>query len=181
MEAPHGEELFQLIAANQVHLRPWHPWVDNINSAGDAEQFLAAWRQMHATHRGVFSGIWFEGKLCGMLNLHNLDWPNRWTALSYWLDAAHQGRGIMTHCCRAMIAHCFNHCQLNRITIECATANHRSRALAKRLGFRPEGIIRQIEWLQDHFADHAMYGLLRDDFQRPDRAAIRQSPSDPVK
>jgi hypothetical protein len=90
-----------------------------------------------------------------------VDWPNRCTALSYWLDAAHQGRGLMTAACGAVITHSFHTWQLNRITIECATDNTRSRALAERLGFKLEGIVRQIEWLQDHFADHALYGRLR--------------------
>jgi ribosomal-protein-serine acetyltransferase len=67
----------------------------------------------------------------------------------------------MTAACRAMITHSFDAWQLNRITIECATDNTRSRAVAERLGFKLEGIVRQIEWLHDHFADHALYGRLR--------------------
>jgi hypothetical protein len=99
-----------------------------------------------------------------MINHLNVDWLNRWTALSYWLDAAHQGQGIMTACCRAMVDHGFNAWKLNRITIECATRNTRSRAIPERLGFKLEGIVRGIEWLHDCYVDHAMYGLLRSDY-----------------
>ncbi|HXB61199.1 MAG TPA: GNAT family protein [Candidatus Acidoferrales bacterium] len=35
--------------------------------------------------------------------------------------------------------------------------------LVERLGFKLEGIIREIERLPDHHADHAIYGLLRVD------------------
>jgi ribosomal-protein-serine acetyltransferase len=84
--------------------------------------------------------------------------------LSFWLDAAHQGQGIMTACCGAMLEHAFDTWKLNRITIECATQNSRSRAIPERLGFKLEGIAREIEWLHDHFVDHAIYGCLRSEY-----------------
>ena len=66
----------------------------------------------------------------------------------------------MTNCCRTLIQHAFDVWKLNRVTIECATENARSRAIPERLGFKLEGIVRGIEWLQDRYVDHAMYGLL---------------------
>jgi ribosomal-protein-serine acetyltransferase len=65
-----------------------------------------------------------------------------------------------------MIDQGFDTWKLNRITIECATDNSRSRAIPERLGFRLEGIVRGIEWLHDHYVDHAMYGLLRSDYRK---------------
>jgi ribosomal-protein-serine acetyltransferase len=161
IDLPQTGELFQLLEANREYLRRWHPWVDQLRQPGDVERAITVWRQQEANQRGFYAGIWHQGRLCGMINHLNVDWPNRCTALSYWLDAAHQGRGIMTAACRAMIARSFDIWRLNRITIECATDNLRSRAVAERLGFKLEGIVRQIEWLHDHFADHALYGRLR--------------------
>ncbi len=159
----HSEELFTLLDSNREHLRRWHPWVDIVRSVTDVERAIAARQQLYANKRGIFAGIWFKGQLCGMIHHLNVDWSNRWTALSYWLDTAHQGQGIMTACCRAFVSHGFNTWKLNRITIECATQNARSRAIPERLGFKFEGIVRGIEWLHDHYVDHAMYGLLRSD------------------
>jgi len=158
-----SEALFDLFTANHAYLRRWHPWVAGMNSLGDVGKVIDAWRQLYDRHQAVFASIRFQGRCCGMINLHKIDWPNRWAALSYWLAASHQGRGIMTQSSRTLIAHCFNNWQLNRVTIECATDNLRSRAIAQRLGFREEGLVREIEWLEDRFADHVMYGLLRGD------------------
>ena len=157
----HTGALFGLVDSNREHLRTWHPWVDNVRSVEDVGKMISVWEQQHAKNRGFCAGIMFDNQLCGVIHHLNVDWPNRWTALSYWLAAAHQGQGIMTTCCRAMIVHSFNEWKLNRVTIECATENARSRAIPERLGFKFEGIVRGVEWLHDGYADHAIYGLLR--------------------
>jgi ribosomal-protein-serine acetyltransferase len=69
----------------------------------------------------------------------------------------------MTAACRAFVSHAFHTLKLNRVTIECASGNTRSRGIPERLGFTFEGVIRGAEWLHDHFADHAIYGLLKGD------------------
>jgi ribosomal-protein-serine acetyltransferase len=154
-------ELFQRLDANRAHLRRWHPWVDIMRSTGDVEKGIAAWQMLMADRRGFFFGVRHANRLCGMLNHQTLDCANRWSALSFWLEAGHQGRGIMTAACRTLITHGFETLKLNRVTIECATQNERSRAIPERLGFRLEGVVRGIELLQGRFVDHAMYGLLR--------------------
>jgi ribosomal-protein-serine acetyltransferase len=164
VERQHSQELFALFDSNREHLRRWHPWVDLIDSVGLVEKNIASWQQQYANNRGFYAGIWFNGQFCGVINHVHVDWANRWTALSYWLDEKHQRKGIMKACCRAMVAHSFTTWNLNRISIECATGNFRSRAIPERLGFKLDGIIRGIGWLHDHHVDHAMYGSLRADY-----------------
>ena len=178
MDPSQAAELFALVEANREVLRRWHPWVDELRSAETVANVITHWRRLEANRQGWFAGLWFQGRLCGMINHQNLDWPNRWSALSYWLDTAHQGRGLMTAGCRALMAHSFNDWRLNRLTIACATANTRSRALAERLGFKLEGVVRSIEWLHDHYADHALYGLLRCEFQPGGRPAEQPDSAD---
>lgn len=163
MDRQHGAELFQLIEANREYLRRWHPWVDLMRTPADADKMIGVWQQQYANQRGFYAGIWFQGRFCGMINHLNVDWLNRCAVLSYWLDEGHQGKGIMTACCREFIRHGFETWKLNRITIECASGNKRSCAIPERLGFKLEGIVRGIEWLHDHYADHVIYGLLKSD------------------
>jgi ribosomal-protein-serine acetyltransferase len=164
LQLSHAGEFFAVLDQNRDYLRPWHPWVDLLKSEQHVEKAIQLWNKQYEAHRGFHAGIWFEGHFCGVVNHLNVDFTNRWTALSYWLDASHQGRGIMTACCGAMIEHAFETWKLNRVTIECATENIRSRKIPERLGFKLEGTIRQIEWLHDHLADHAFYGLLEEDY-----------------
>lgn len=164
VERQHSLEFFKVLDLNREHLRRGDPWVNLIHSVTDVENAITGWQRQYVNNRGFCAGIWFKGQFCGIVNHLNVDWSNRWTALGYWLDEGHQGQGIMTECCRTMVSHAFNAWNLNRVTIECGSQNTRSRAIPERLGFKLEGIVREAQWLQDHFIDHAVYGLLRSDY-----------------
>ncbi len=166
VEGLSGDELFKVLDANRVHVGQWHPWVNALHSVEDTEKLIVAWRAVNASQHGLFNGVWLAGQLVGMVNYAFIDGINRWAAMSYWLDEGHQRRGIITSCCRVLIGHGFDTLNLNRITIECAVENARSRAIPERLGFKEEGILQQIEWLGDHYVDHAIYGLLKANFVR---------------
>ena len=175
VEPAHSQPLFQLIDSNRAYLRCWHPWVDGLRTTGDIDRAISAWQQHQVLRRGFYAGIWHHGRLCGLIHHLNVDWVNRWTALSFLLDEAHQGRGIMTDCCRVLIQHAFDEWQLNRVTIECASDNLRSRAIPERLGFQLEGMIRGIEWLEGQFKDHAIYGLLKSEAARMQTGILKNS------
>ena len=155
--------LFALADKNRKYLRPWLPWLDATRSVEDTARFIEMSLRQHADGKGFQAGIWFKSELCGMIGHHEVDRLNRSTSLGYWLDADHQGRGIMTASCRAVIHYAFNDMGLNRLVIRCATGNQRSRAIPERLGFTLEGVARQSEWLYDHFVDLAIYSLLHSD------------------
>jgi ribosomal-protein-serine acetyltransferase len=163
LEQHHAAALFELVDANRVYLRLWMPWIDGAQSVADVGSFIDASLQQFAENKGYHAGIWFRGTLCGVIGHHSIDWTNRSTSLGYWLDAAHQGKGIMTESCRAVVEYDFTELQLHRIVIRCATENRRSRAIPERLGFSFEGVAREAEWLYDHFVDLAIYSKLRCD------------------
>jgi ribosomal-protein-serine acetyltransferase len=61
----------------------------------------------------------------------------------------------------------FDELNLNRITLSTAIDNYRSRAVAERLGFVQEGTLREAEWIKHQFVDHALYSLLRREWDDP--------------
>ena len=70
----------------------------------------------------------------------------------------------MTSASRALVDQAFNQAKLNRVEIRCAIGNERSRAIPSRLCFREEGLLRDAEWLYDHFVDHIVYAMLARDW-----------------
>ena len=163
VEHRHARELFELIESNRPHLREWMNWVDRRRNLAEAAAYVATSLKQFALGQGVHAGVWEQGKLCGMINCFPIDWPNKAACLEYWLAASHQGRGLMSASCRAMIEYSFGTLGLHRLTIRCASENRRSRAIPERLGFTFEGLARDAEWLYDHFVHHAVYGLVKGD------------------
>ena len=161
IEHRHARELFELIEANRARLRVWMSWVDQRRNQAEVANYVATALKQFALNQGVHVGIWEKGKICGMINCFPIEWPNRATYLEYWLGASHEGRGIMTASCRAMMEHALGTMGLHRLTIRCAEENRRSRAIPERLGFTFEGIARDAEWVNDRFVNHAVYGLVK--------------------
>jgi ribosomal-protein-serine acetyltransferase len=174
LELRHADELFDLTDQNRFYLRQWLGWVDGTQSVFDSRTFIRGMVQQYANNNGFQAGIWFRGTLAGVIGFNYIDWHNSRTEFGYWLGAPFQGHGLITRACRALINYSFDDLHLNRVEILCASGNTRSRAIPERLGFTQEGIIRQGEWLYDHFVDLVMYGMLADEWH--DLAAEANQP-----
>lgn len=165
LELDHAGELFALTDANRLYLRTWLPWLDSIRRVEDTRAFIRAAQAQASQNNGAQLAIKIDGSIAGIVGHHQIDWRNRLTSIGYWVGEAYQGRGLVTTACRALIAHAFDDARLNRVEIRCAVGNRRSRAIPHRLGFRQEGILRDAEWLYDHFVDHVVYATLVTDWR----------------
>lgn len=161
LEERHAESLLALIEQN----RDRHLEIPQLFSLAEAREAIRCDLMLFANNKGLGVGIWHRGKLAGSVRYHEIDWTNRSTEFGYWLGSAFEGKGLITKVCRAMIAHAFETLKLNRIVIVCDTANPKSRAVAERLGFTGEGVLRQAESLKDQFIDQAVYSLLADEWR----------------
>ena len=72
----------------------------------------------------------------------------------------------MTKSCQAMVTYAFDTLKLDKVEIRCAIENTRSGAIPQRLGFKLEGIIKQGEWLYDHFVDLFLFGMLASEWDK---------------
>ena len=166
-----ADELFSLTDANRRYLRQWLPWLDSVRGADDTRTFIRAARAQAARNDGVQLALTVDGSIAGVVGHHHIDWRNRSTSIGYWIGETYQGRGLTTAACRVLIARAVEKARLNRVEIRCATGNHRSRAIPVRLGLRQEGILREAEWLYDHFVDHVVYAVLAGEWRAAGDAA----------
>lgn len=158
------EELYQLIDSNREHLRKWLLWVDKRKSAEDFEPIIPIWIKNYADNNGFDAGLRYKGELVGMVGLHYIDWKNKSTSIGYFLSEDAQGKGIITRTVSALLDYLFEELKLNRVQIQCAASNERSKAIPERLGFMNEGITREGQWLYDHYEDLVNYSLLSKDW-----------------
>lgn len=159
-----ADRLFEITDQSRIYLREWLPWVDQTKTIKDSEAFIQMSIQMYIDRIGLTTGIFYKNVLVGVAGFNRIDWENKIGYIGYWLANDYQGRGIMTRAVRALINFAFNEYELNRIDIRAASGNIKSQAIPKRLGFTNEGLLRQTEWLYDHFVDHIVYGLLKSEW-----------------
>jgi len=81
----------------------------------------------------------------------------------------------MTEAVAAMVDHAFAEWGLNRVEIRLDVENARSRALAERLGFTREGVLRQAMWVARDFHDDAVYSMLAGEWRERSARAARAS------
>lgn len=162
----HAPRLFDLLDSNRSYLRAWLPWLDTQRSVLDSIQFIRMARASSDRNESLSLGIWYRNELCGVISFHRIDHPNRASMIGYWLAAGFQGKGIMTESCRAFTDHGFSRLGLHRIEIRCATGNLKSQAIPNRLGFVREAVLRDSEWLYDHYVDLIVYSMLAPDWKK---------------
>ncbi len=163
-----AEELYALIDANRAYLRPWLPWVVATTAPHHTRGFLDLTMAATLDGRALLLVTVHDGALAGTLGFNTIDAQNRSCEIGYWLREDFQGRGIVTAACRALARHAFDSLGLNCVRLAAATDNAKSRAIPERLGFHLDGVLREQEWVDGRFVDHAVYTLLR----RDDRAAL---------
>jgi ribosomal-protein-serine acetyltransferase len=166
-------ELFELTDANRAYLRQWLPWLDATNEVADTKSFIESTLEQFANQDALVAAICYDRSIVGTIGFNQIEWQHRSGYIGYWLAESHQCRGIMTTSCQALIDYAFTTLYLNRLVIACATGNQRSRAIPERLGFIPEGVERNAEWLYDRYVDHEIYVLFVREWHRRKRPHTR--------
>ena len=164
-EARYAEAYFALIERNRAHISKWQAWAMQESSLEDTQAYMRQTLYQFANNGTIQTGIWHQGHLIGAIGYPRLDWEDSKVEIGYWIDAAMQGRGIVTKACRTLVTYAFEQYHLNRVEIHCATGNLRSRAVPERLGFTQEGIVRQSERLEERFLDMVIYGMLASEWK----------------
>lgn len=155
-------ELQGVIEDNRDHLAAWLPWAAG-QTAADTQAFLLEVEAQAAANDGFQAAIRRDGAIVGVCGFVGVDWVNRGTAIGYWLAADQQGRGLVTAAVAALVEHALGAWGLGRVEIRAATGNRRSRAVAERLGFRPEATFRKAQQLGGRAHDLVVYARVAGD------------------
>lgn len=147
------------------HLQPWMPWATEDYSEESAREFIQRTLRDYAETGRFDTLIAVDGQVVGSIGFHNYDIVNRSAHIGYWIGREFEGKGIVSRSCMALIEYLFEIRKLNRLQINCNVENIRSRAIPERLGFKLEGIHRQVELVNRQFGDWAIYGLLNEEWE----------------
>ena len=164
-QAHHADEITAVVRENLAELQPWMPWATDDYSIESARDFIKRNLLTFAEDGSFAAFVVLDGKIVGSIGFHKLDLNNKSAHIGYWLAKQAQGKGLMTGCCRLLIEYLFDVLKLNRVQINCNVENAKSRAIPERLGFKLEGIHRQVEFINDRFGDWAIYAMLKEEWR----------------
>jgi ribosomal-protein-serine acetyltransferase len=156
LEPEDAEQVFAVVEANRERLRAWMPWVDATHGPADTRAFIERDRASDGLDA---LGIYVDGKYAGGIGIRP-DAEHADAEIGYWIGSAHEGRGLVTRACRALVDHAFGDLGLHRVTIRVAPDNARSRTIPERLGFTQEGVMREAGYSGLGHHDLVVYGLL---------------------
>lgn len=136
---------------------------DSVIELAQAQRLIevfAAWRRMSfpATQWAIEHRE--EKRLVGACALSNWRPVTRTCQISYELARDAWGRGYMREALQAVLAWGFPQMSLNRIEARIHPDNTRSRALARRMGFLPEGVLREAGFWAGRHHDMQQWSLL---------------------
>lgn len=157
-------EVYAVIDANRDHLSRWMFWAPDAVPEQSLE-FIRRGRRQIADNDGLQLAITLHGEIVGSIGVHGINWQHRNTSVGYWIAERAQGRGIITAAVRALTDHAFRVWELERMELQAAPENVRSRAVAERLGFRQEGVLRRAWRVGDRWLDHVVYAMLAADWR----------------
>ncbi|GAB1646393.1 GNAT family N-acetyltransferase [Krasilnikovia sp. MM14-A1259] len=164
-----------LVAANHARLAVWSPGGEEPTpetTRTALERSGHAW--LDGSRLPLAIGVQSdEGhRLVGAMNL-TIDRSAGNADVGFWIDAAAEGRGLITCALDAVLGHAFGDLGLHRVEMRTLTTNDRSRRLAERLGFTLEGVLRGAVKFPDGHRDVAVYAMLAGEYSEPSPTAAR--------
>lgn len=160
-----AEGIFGVVDAQRDYLRQWLPWVDKTKYVEDTRQFLRESMEHNSRGSRLTTILLHGNEVAGSLGVVQFHKDFKKCEMGYWLRQDRQGSGFMTQACACLIDHLFKTKDLNRVEIYAATGNLPSHRVTQRLGFQPEGVLRQGFIIRGEFHDLALFSLLRHEWQ----------------
>jgi ribosomal-protein-alanine N-acetyltransferase len=155
-----AQAIFELRVANRSHIAPYEP------ASEDSE---SRWLPEFA-HRWVTSGpgkfviLDEEGTVVGGLGLFDIrGLPISSAILGYWVDRAHNGRGLATRAVAEVLDVAFGELGLHRLEAGTRVDNVASQRVLERNGFTRVGLLRRHLLIQGEWHDHLLWERLADD------------------
>jgi ribosomal-protein-alanine N-acetyltransferase len=169
LRAPRTEDVAALRLAlrkNSAHLRPWSvspaPGEDPSSLTSISRAVLRhrkEWKQGHAfvlvltsraEERAIIGRVALGGIQRGaFLNAH----------LGYWIDAEHEGQGLMTEAVCEATAFAFDALRLHRVQAAVMPRNTASQRVLEKAGYRREGLAERYLCIAGKWEDHILYAV----------------------
>jgi ribosomal-protein-serine acetyltransferase len=145
---PYREEdapgLQEAVAESREHIRPWLPFADDHQTVEDSLSWINDQRARWILRENMNCAIVDveTGRYLGGTGLHPREWRIPAFEIGYWLRASAEGKGYMSEAVRLLTDFAFDKLGAQRVEIQCDELNERSAQVARKLGYKQEGLLR---------------------------------------
>ena len=160
VEERYTTDLHNLVIKNKIFLQTAFDWAQHVGSEEDTRRNVQSNQMLHQRGYAKMFLIFHDDALAGVLSFNAIEPANKTGYIGYWLDEAHQGKGILSRSLQAFMRHYVELGTGRRFVIKCRVDNHSSNAVALRNGFMLEGCLREAEYLNGRYDDVNTYARL---------------------
>jgi ribosomal-protein-alanine N-acetyltransferase len=154
-----AEELAGLMAANREFMTPFEPdRIDEFFTADHQRKRIEAagedhWRWAIVDGGRIVGTVVLADVVRGVLQLGNV---------GYWVDRAHNGRGLATAAVADVVEFAFGEAGLHRLEAGTLVDNHASQRVLVKNGFERYGLARKLLKVNGAWRDHVLFERVAD-------------------
>lgn len=142
LESWHAEEFLAHMNRARATVDPWIPWAARSTDLDSARATLQSYADKQAADTGRLHGIWLGNTLVGGVMFVRFDARGGNCEIGVWTEPAGEGHGLVTAAARRLVEYAVAHRGMHRVEWITTRHNARSRAAARRLGMRLDGVLR---------------------------------------
>ena len=156
----YAKDIYKVIVEERLRLAKYLPWVMDMKSVQDEEQFLEySIEKIHKEEMMMFI-ILVDENVAGMIDLHNINRSSKRAEVGYWLSEKFEGYGIMTQSVDIIEKYSFNELKLHKLQIRVHPENYKSASVPQRLGYFKEATLVENEVLNGEYIDLDIFAKL---------------------
>ncbi|MCI3223700.1 GNAT family N-acetyltransferase [Streptomyces sp. NP-1717] len=174
--------MFATSLGDEAELRPLEPWqaeeflthmdrarelvtehvglADIVTDLESARTFLTTYAHKQAADAGRIYGIWLDDTLVGGVLFRIFDARGGTCEVGCWLEPAATGRGLVTRAITVLIDWAVDRRGIHRVEWVASSENLASIRVAKRLGLRLDGILRESNLHHGRRQDQEIWAVL---------------------
>ena len=159
-----AQDIFDIIDRNRDNLKQRFTWLDSVKKQTDTEEYIESRLELMAKGKTIYMAIRYQGKVVGVIDFNSIREPLKTVEIGYILDIEFRGKGIMQRAVKELCNMAFNTMGMNKVIIKCAHNNPKSCNVAKSLGFKQEGILREFEDIDGTMIDLNIFSMLKSEY-----------------
>jgi len=140
-----AEGLLVVVDANRDLLRREFAQMASLESIAQSRAFIEEKSNQWNAAKTFCFGIWHKSsaELIGQLQVKNVAWEIPAAELGYFIGGGYQRKGYASESIQEILRVAFGQLSFERIFVRILPSNRETFALARKLGFREEGVLRK--------------------------------------